>query len=75
MTHIDTACTGQFKHPNNLSSGHGRVIYGANTVTSSGACLPSGWVLPGGRRVLHEHEAREAAERIDAFLRSRGVSA
>ncbi len=63
--------------------GHGRIVWGAKTITTSVPGRPSvscisGWVLPGGRRTIDLAEAYRVARKIDALyalpsMRSRRI--
>lgn len=65
----DGGVIANFYDPRNIASGFGRILFAKATTPLSGNHLPEGWVLPGGRRVFHEWEAKAAANAIDEITR------
>jgi len=59
----------EFSHPNNITVGKGRVLWG-NEISKDGKVIAgAGWVLPGGRRTLWKEEAERVASVLNTFAR------
>lgn len=61
----DTNAAAVFDHPNNITVGQGRIIWGPSCCGTDGFPHPEGWVLPGGRRTRNEEFARAVALKLD----------
>ena len=56
---------GFFWHPENLSSGKGRILYAKGSTGCDGVWRPEGWCLPGGERTTNRQRAFAVAVEID----------
>ncbi len=54
-------------HRKNITVGKARVIWAMGCTSTDGIAHAPGWVLPGGRRTLHEVEAHMAALVINSL--------
>ena len=68
----------QFKHPNDITIGRGRIIW-AEALTYEGKhppyqgeTFPEGWVLPGGVRTQDRALAEAVAKQIDEIAARQG---
>lgn len=54
-----------FAHPNNITRGKGRVMWGTEIDDPTRPYQPAGWVLPGGKRTQSRDVAEAVADRIN----------
>ncbi len=59
----------EFSHPNNITIGKGRVLWGKEVIKDGKLIHPAGWVLPGGRRTNWREEAERVATVINRLAR------
>jgi hypothetical protein len=54
-----------FFHPENITVGHGRILYVKAGVCSDGVWRPDGYAMPGGLRTTSRQHALAVAAEID----------